>query len=69
MGKELSGLDQWNALVGRRSVEEGPVRTELVLGRISYDFDSDAGAMVKEPLPKGAFIHDGWKLILRQRSK
>ncbi|CBJ29740.1 Formylglycine-dependent sulfatase, C-terminal fragment [Ectocarpus siliculosus] len=66
MGKELSGFDQWDAIVGRRSAEEGPVRTELVLGRTSYDFDSDAGEMVKEPLPKGAFIHDGWKLILRQ---
>ncbi|CAM9537110.1 unnamed protein product [Ectocarpus fasciculatus] len=47
MGKELSGFDQWDAIVGRRSAEEGPVRTEMILARNSFAFDSDAVQMVK----------------------
>lgn len=67
MGKDLSGFDQWDAIVGRRSAEEGPVRTEMVLGRNSYTFDTDTAEMVKRASPWGAYIHDGWKLILQER--
>ncbi|CAM9878722.1 unnamed protein product, partial [Ectocarpus sp. 8 AP-2014] len=66
MGKKLSGFDQWDAIVGRRSAEEGPVRTEMVLGRNSYTFDTDTAEMVKRASPWGAYIHDGWKLILQE---
>ncbi|CBJ27859.1 Formylglycine-dependent sulfatase, C-terminal fragment Formylglycine-dependent sulfatase, N-terminal [Ectocarpus siliculosus] len=66
MGKELSGFDQWDAIVGRRSAEEGPVRTDMVLGRNSFTFDTDTAEMVKRASPWGAYIHDGWKLILQE---
>ncbi|CAM9850249.1 unnamed protein product, partial [Ectocarpus sp. 6 AP-2014] len=66
MGKELSGFDQWDAIVSRRSAEEGPVRTEMVLGRNSFTFDTDTAEMVKRASPWGAYIHDGWKLILQE---
>ncbi|CBJ29746.1 Formylglycine-dependent sulfatase [Ectocarpus siliculosus] len=49
MGKELSGFDHWDAIIGGGEGEGGGVRTELVLGRSSYVFDLDAGEIVNNP--------------------
>ncbi|CAM9165733.1 unnamed protein product [Ectocarpus sp. 8 AP-2014] len=66
MGEKLSGFDQWDAIIGRRSTEEGPVRKDLVLGRKSYGLNSD-DEMVKLSAPGGAYIYKGWKVMLQQR--
>lgn len=68
MGLPLSGFNQWEAITGKRSEEEsGAVRRDLVLGRSSYNFDTDLQSMVTVPAPRGAFISDGWKVILGDR--
>ncbi|CAM9661862.1 unnamed protein product [Ectocarpus sp. 12 AP-2014] len=58
MGKELSGFDHWDAIIGGGEGEGGGVRTELVLGRSSYVFDLDVGEIVNNPSPRGACT--GW---------
>lgn len=68
MGLPLSGFDHWEAITGRRSEEvDGPVRRDLVLGRSSYNFDPISQSMATVPAPRGAFISDGWKVILGDR--
>ena len=62
MGKELSGFDQWSAIIGDRLESLPPVRNEVVLGRNSYVFDADLVAMVETTTPTGAYIYDGWKI-------
>ena len=62
MGKELSGFDQWSAIIGDRPESLPPVRNEVVLGRNSYVFDVDSGAMIETTEPRGAYIYDGWKI-------
>lgn len=64
MGKELSGFALWDAIVGGGEGEEGPVCTEVALGRSSYVFDLDAGEFVNYPSP---YTYDGWKMILLER--
>ncbi|CAN0433515.1 unnamed protein product [Ectocarpus sp. 12 AP-2014] len=66
MGEKLSSFDQWDAIIGRRSTEERPVRKDLVLERKSYGLNSD-DEMVKLSTPGGAYIYDGWKVMLQQR--
>ena len=61
MGKELSGFDQWSAILGDRPESLPPVRNEVVLGRNSFVFDADSATMV-EAKPRGAYIYDGWKI-------
>lgn len=68
MGLPLSGFDQWDAITGRRSEDvDGPVRRDLVLGMSSYKFDPPSHSMVSLKAPRGAFISDGWKVILGDR--
>ncbi|CAN0032946.1 unnamed protein product, partial [Ectocarpus sp. 12 AP-2014] len=33
----------------------------------SYVFDLDVGEIVNNPSPRGAYIYDGWKIILLER--
>ena len=62
MGKELSGFDQWSAILGDRPESLGPVRNEVVLGRSSYIFDPVSSTLVNLTEPRGAYIYDGWKI-------
>lgn len=68
MGQPLSGFDQWQAIVGRRTdVADGPVRAELVLGHSSYTLDADSTQLVPMSVPRGAYIYDGWKIVMGDR--
>lgn len=67
MGKPLSGFDHWAAIIGERSVSETPIRSEIVLGRSSYQYSSSKDMMVLLDSPKGGFIKDGWKVITGER--
>lgn len=64
MGKPLSGLDHWSAIIGDWPAGVTPIRNELVLGRNSYEFDDESAIMVYMSKPKGAYIHDGWKIVI-----
>ena len=59
IGKPLSGYDQWSAIIGE-STET--VRSEVVLGRNSYEYDSDSRSMVASGFSRGAYINNGWKI-------
>lgn len=67
MGKPLSGLDHWEAIIGKRPTSDPPVRNELVLGRSAYEYDSDSDSMKPLQTPRGAYIYDGWKIIHGER--
>lgn len=62
MGKPLSGLDHWAAIIGERPESDPPVRTELVLGRNSYVYDTDSETVVDVGFARGAYINNGWKI-------
>ena len=67
MGKPLSGFDHWKAIIGQRPESDPPVRGDLVLGRSAYEYDSDSDSMVLLDHPRGAYIHNGWKIIHGER--
>lgn len=68
MGKPLSGFNQWEAITGQGSDEtNGVVRNELVVGRSSYRFAPEEQEMVAMSDPRGAYIYDGWKIVIGDR--
>lgn len=67
MGNPLSGFDHWQAIISQRPEDLPPVRNELVLRRNSYRWDGSSKSMVPAESPTGAYIHDGWKIVIRDK--
>ncbi|CAM9434723.1 unnamed protein product [Choristocarpus tenellus] len=64
-GKELDGVDHWEALLKAGQEEVAPARTELMLGYEQFTWDDDSAANKMMPT-RGAFISGDWKVIVNE---